>query len=263
MRFGARFLHYIRGRILDYSGRFPYFGTTIYFPRRAMGFLVAWEWGGYELENARILQSVARPDTWVFDVGANIGLMSVPILQAQPKVRVLAFEPSPNNIPYLSRSIREGAYRDRWTLVPKVAGAQVGRIHLTLASPENSMFDGLRSAGHVAAVSSVEVDMTTLDAEWERLGRPDVSAIKCDVEGAELQVLAGAAECIRATRPSVLLEWNARNLAMFGAQPGALLEFATRNGYRVLSTPGLVPVSGEAELRVHMAFTEYFLLLPD
>jgi FkbM family methyltransferase len=262
MRVGGNLRHFIRGKYLDFAGRFPYFGATLYFPRHSVGFLAAWDQGIFEAENVRILQALARSDAWVFDIGANIGLMSVPILFAQAHARVLAFEPSPNNIPYLSRSISEGPYHERWSLVPKAAGAQAGCVRFALASPENSMFDGLHSTGLVAAIDQIEVEMTTIDAEWERLGEPAVSAIKCDVEGAEMQVLAGATKCIRARRPAILLEWNAHNLVLYGTAAGTLLQFADNADYRVYSIPRLVQIATDAELEIHMAFSEYFLLLP-
>lgn len=104
--------------------------------------------------------------------------------------------------------------------------------------------------------------MTTIDAEWERLGRPAVSAIKCDVEGAEMLVLSGAGNCIREARPAILLEWNAQNLALFGIELDSLLEFSEAADYHVVSVPRLARVTTKAELQIHMTFTEYFLLFP-
>jgi hypothetical protein len=60
---------------------------------------------------------------------------------------------------------------------------------------------------------SFEVPMTTLDAEWIAAGRPEVSALKIDVEGGELDVLRGASELLASQRPAVLLEaWGAEQL---------------------------------------------------
>ena len=90
----------------------------------------------------------------------------------------------------------------------------------------------------------MEVDLTTLDETWRGLGSPPVSHIKIDVEGAELDVLRGASECLRAERPVVRLEWNAQNLAACDVPPRSLLDFACSQGYKVLSLPHGVAVTG-------------------
>jgi FkbM family methyltransferase len=48
---------------------------------------------------------MAKPDTTVFDVGANIGLMAIPLLTHVPECRVISFEPSENSVPYLRKTI--------------------------------------------------------------------------------------------------------------------------------------------------------------
>jgi len=75
-------------------------------------------------------------------------------------------------------------------------------------------------------------------------------------------VLRGAAACLRATRPCVLLEWNALNLAPFGTPPDFLLTFAAEHDCDVLAAPALVPVTTPLQLRLQMGFGETFLLAP-
>lgn len=253
---------WLYGRCPGFAGSFPYFGTRVFFPKGSLSFRAACEQGVFEADNVRFLQGLVRPGTWLFDVGANIGLMSVPVLAQIPDATVLSFEPSPNVLAWLRRTIAESPHTARWTLVPKAAGETVGRVSFSLSAPENSLFDGMRHTRRVAAAREVEVELTTIDAEWKRLGSPVVSAIKCDVEGGELGALRGAAECLRASRPAVLLEWNAQNLAAYGCPPGGLLDFARDFGFQLLALPCLVEARTELELRLHMTHTESFLLLP-
>ena len=254
--------NWLYGSCPGFAGSFRYFGTRVYFPKGSLSFTEACKQGVFESDNLRILQSLVRPNTTYFDIGANIGLMAVPVLQHNPSCRVVSFEPSPNVLPYLQRTVAESAYRERWTLVPKAVSTQSGKVTFTLSDQTDSLFDGIRPTHRVASVKQVEVDMTTVDETWRALGSPSISAIKCDVEGGELDVLKGARECLCTTRPFILLEWNPDNLAAYECPRASLLNFARGIGCKVLSIPGLVEVHTEAELSLHMVFTENFLLCP-
>ena len=77
-----------------------------------------------------------QPDTFV-DAGANIGACSLEML-LRTDARVVAFEPSPVNRFYLTRSLRMAAHRDpsisrRIVLIPFALGAhyQQSRLHLS------------------------------------------------------------------------------------------------------------------------------------
>ena len=59
------------------AGSFPYFGTRVFFPKNAYIFTIVCEEGIYEKELLRHIQTVVKAGSWYFDVGANIGLMSV------------------------------------------------------------------------------------------------------------------------------------------------------------------------------------------
>src|SRR3954468_2666185 len=88
-------------------GAFPYFGCKVYFPRGSIAFLAACDQGVYEAQNVRLINSLIRPGSTFLDIGANIGLMALPVLHANPDARVTSFEASSNVIPYLARTIEE------------------------------------------------------------------------------------------------------------------------------------------------------------
>jgi FkbM family methyltransferase len=242
---------------------FPYFGTRVHFPRNSVMFHVACEEGIYEWDNLRVLQAFSMEDTVVFDVGANIGLMAVPLLATNSKIAVHSFEPSPNSLPYLRRTVAGGGFGERWKLIEKAVGAEIGTVEFHLADKAHGAFDSVRNTERVAIGRSVKVPLTTLDAEWQSAGQPRISLIKIDVEGAERFALQGATACIARNLPAILLEWNASNLDAFECDPAWLLEFAERNDYSVLSVPSFTRVAAARELTAHMALTESFLLLPE
>jgi len=262
MTLRKRLKHWLYGSCPGLAGRFSYFGTRVYFPKGSLSFRAACDQGIFESDNVCLLQGLVRPVSWFFDVGTNIGLMSVPVLRSVPDVRVVSFEPSPNTLPWLRRTIEQSSFRDRWTLVPKAVGAEPGRVTFSVSETENSLYDGLRNTGRVSQAQTAEVEQTTLDATWKELGTPAVSMIKCDVEGGELAVLQGARECLATSRPAILIECNRQNLEAYGCAPDALVAFSREVNFKLYAVPTLVEVCTAQQLELHMLFTESFLLCP-
>jgi len=245
-----------------FVGVFPYFGEHIHFPPDSLLFTLACEQGIFEHENLRLLQAALRPDSWYFDVGANIGLMSAPILATQKGVNVVSVEASPVTAKYLSRTIAGSPNRSRWHLVPKALGNAQGEIEFFTSATSHGVFDGMKDTGRGLHTRGVNVPLTTLDAVWAEFGKPPVSMIKIDVEGAEADVLRGGLACLRACRPCVLVEWNLDNLRSYGTPPRSLLTFSKELNYDVLIVSGLARVNTPEQLRVQMGISESFLLAP-
>ncbi|MFL6537609.1 MAG: FkbM family methyltransferase [Chthoniobacterales bacterium] len=255
-----KFLFY--GTCPGFAGRFPYFGTRVFFPRGATAFHAACAQGIFEYDNVRILQQLYREGSYMFDVGANLGLMAIPILHMSQTSRVVSFEPSPNSVPFLQKTISQSAYAERWRLIAKAVAAEHGYAEFSLSDPRSGLYDSLKPTHRAGELRRVQVELTTLDAEWKAIGQPDVSIIKIDVEGAEVDVLRGALACLQQTRPTVLLEWNRTNLLAHGSAPEELLTFAKQHGYEIFGVPTGVRVTTDSELNVQMLLTESFLLRP-
>ncbi len=244
------------------DGAFRYFGTRVHFPARSHLVRRTVSEGIYEKAALDFLSSSARAGTTVFDVGANIGLISVPILSRCPRVRVVSFEPVPRVFECLTRTRQDSPYQDRWELRPLGLSDRAGRQEFFLPAAGQDAFASLVRTGRTAVRDVITVDCATLDDEWARLDRPPTSAIKIDVEGAELKVLTGAKRCLEACRPVILTEWNATNLAAADEDPAGLLAFCASVGYRLHPIPGWFEIRSREVLDAVMREQESFLLLP-
>jgi FkbM family methyltransferase len=165
-----------------------------------------------QLEPLRRFVSERNAGGLILDVGANIGLTSLAMSFAAPNGRVIAFEPSPANIPLFEANTRGHAQihlercgvadQSGWLdfVVPEAgANCHVATAEYEYASDPN--FHGVRAP------------ITTLDAYWgEMLGGKHVSIIKVDVEGFEPNVLAGARSLMSQCRPAIWLEFNSVTL---------------------------------------------------
>ena len=248
--------------IFGARGAFNYFGVKTYFPPKSGAFLIACENGIYERENVQLISEFVRPDTTYLDIGTNIGLMTIPILTRVNGTRAISFEVSPTTLPFLRRTIIESGFGERWRLVDKAVGEAVGETEFYVGQGDGAIFDGLRHTSRNAGANSERVQVTTVDSEWNQSGRPQVSAMKIDVEGGEIEVLRGACDCIRSTKPTILLEWNALNFNSYHHQPVDLLHFARSVDYLVFSASNFALIQNLATLELHMLRAENFLLRP-
>ena len=262
MRLRGLIKHAVHSYLPGRAGWFNYYGTRVHFPHDSLVFKLTCDQGIYEKDLVNLMLQAARAGTMVFDVGANIGLMAVPILQGVPGCQVCSFEPSPNTLPYLNKTHAGAPWGDRWTIVPKAAGEQPGAAAFSIAAKALGALDGFQNTARAGQMKEVSVEVTTIDDEWLRLGRPEVSVMKIDIEGAETLALRGAKAMIEQARPVVFLEWNRENLAAYGVPAEHLLEIAAEHRCQVLAAPHLVRVHNGLELRLHMAATETFVLVP-
>ena len=264
MTLRAHIKHWLHANCPGLAGSFRYFGVRVFFPQNSLVFRMLCEQGVYERENARMLASLAglRPGGVVFDVGGNIGLMAIPVLDTCAQSRVISFEPSPRTFACLARTIAGSRYAGRWQAVEKAVAEKTGSAAFFSHPSGNDAYDGFADTQRADAARKVTVPVTTLDAEWEAIGRPPVSAIKIDIEGAELRAIEGAGACIAREQPAILTEWCHLNLDAHKCSAGDLLACAEKIGYRVFSLPEIIPVETPALLELHMLRTESFLMVP-
>ena len=157
-------------------------------------------YGSFEAAETNLLRRLARPGTTAVDAGANVGLFTIPLaLAVGAEGRVLAVEPALETVARLRENLRRNNL-ENVTVVEAALGAERGAATLVLA--EDSAYNSTVSMQAIGA----EVRVERLDDVWEEAGRPDVSVLKIDVEGAEVDVLTGAAELLRSSRPAVLVE---------------------------------------------------------
>jgi len=261
MTFKRRIKFFLYNYVPGLAGRFPYYGSTVHFPVGAPVFREICRHGAFEPDVIDRLVRLARPGTTIFDVGANIGLMAIPVLRACGTCRVVSFEPSPNSLPFLQATARGSRFADRWTVRGVALSASPGELDFTIGRPEDALFEGFNSTT-IANARVIKVKVSTIDEEWRALDRPVVSVIKIDVEGAEGGVLAGASELLTAQRPALVLEWHEPYLSRFGTAVDSILTLANRFGYQLFTIPAGVPVNDGAALRVQMLSCQNYLLVP-
>ena len=146
-----------------------------------------------------VVQSLADhvvPGSVALDVGAYIGTHAMLMARlVGPHGRVYAFEPQRKVYRELRQNIALNALSN---IVPLryAVGAELGIVEM------NPPRDGYYEGGVQIGAGGEQTELRTLDS----FGFENVSVIKIDVEGYENEVLAGAADLIRASKPVILIE---------------------------------------------------------
>ncbi|HLM66817.1 MAG TPA: FkbM family methyltransferase, partial [Longimicrobium sp.] len=148
--------------------------------------------GTYEPEQTRLFEQHIRPGGTVLDVGANVGYYTLlASVLAGDAGRVHAFEPEPRNAEFLRRhaainrranvTVRQAAVSDR-------------------AGTARFDFGSGSGTGRLAHAGAIEVRTLRLDDYCTEHGLAP-TAVKIDVEGAEVAVLEGARGMLERYRP--------------------------------------------------------------
>lgn len=188
--------------------------------------------GTYEPDESQFLRSLLKPGDTFVDVGTNFGWYAcLAGALVGPAGRVLAFEP----LGVLAADARACADRNGLSGWVDVFGTALGDSTGELAI---HTFAGL-PIGHASASDLGRADavahlcpIAPLDTILARERVENVDAVKCDVEGYELQVLAGATRLLGSKRaPIVQFEGNPQTLGACGTCPSALFEKLRGLGY--------------------------------
>jgi len=162
--------------------------------------------GGGEPEVQAALVEHVRPGMTVYDVGANIGFFA--LLAARlvgPTGRVVAFEADPE----IAARLRENAVRNSisWIKIEQQAVC-AGPKEIYFQRADASISPD-RGVGHIVSgetTGTIRVRGTSLDDYTRNENAPDF--LKCDVEGAEVDLFRGAEELLRTKRPMVVCEMH-------------------------------------------------------
>jgi FkbM family methyltransferase len=177
------------------------------------------------------------PGSVLFDVGAHRGLFSLVYCAVSRDGRAVLFEPSVSLTNDAARLIALNGFERRAEVRLCGVGDRPGHRDIV----EDALGFAREARGAPGAEPTA---FTTLDAEWRRTGVAP-AIVKIDVEGAEAEVIRGAAALLREIRPILFLELHMDELERRGESAKALLAQLTSAGYR-FAEPGGQPRSAAA-----------------
>ncbi len=171
--------------------------------------------GTYEPELQAALRHFVQPGMVAFDLGANIGYISL-LLARQVGVhgKVFAFEALPENQERLRTHVTMNGFEALIQVIPMAVVDRPGTVRFLLG-PSHGMGKVAGSAGRqeIGYKEEIEVEGISLDSFVFEGGHPPPQVIKMDIEGGEVLAIAGMTRLLRMHPPLIFLELHGQEAA--------------------------------------------------
>lgn len=172
------------------------------------------------------------------DVGAHVGRHGLEILRlVGPSGRVLLFEPLPDLYAKLRTTIQSARRGANVEVLPYALSDETGATEFCVAL-DALAYSGMRERRYDSEtqVVRITVEVRRLDdiiSDWPRL-----DYIKIDTEGAEWNVIKGAAQSIERFRPVISFEFGESSYAAYDVSPASVYDFFAERQYVIFDILG-------------------------
>lgn len=159
--------------------------------------------GAYEQEQTAHFVRWVRPGATVIDVGAHVGYYTLlASILAGDAGKVWALEPDPTNAAFLRRHMAINR-RSNVQIEELAVSDKLGIAHFAHGTGSGT--------GHLDTSGTIEVHTVSL-SEFCRTRSITPTALKIDVEGAEVPALEGALEMLKSAKPVIFLSTHGADL---------------------------------------------------
>jgi FkbM family methyltransferase len=197
--------------------------------------------GTYEPELQAALREFLKPGMMVYDVGANIGYVTLMLAhQTGASGKVFAFEALPANVERIQKNIA----LNKLSNVTVISGAVLDKtgsatfyVHDSVGMGKAAGSAGRREEHYKAEIT---VPGLSLDEFVYRQGNPAPAAVKMDIEGGEVLALPGMQRILNEHHPIMFLELHgpeSEKVAWETLTAAGYILHAMENGYPVIQSP--------------------------
>jgi FkbM family methyltransferase len=191
--------------------------------------------GTYEPELQDAVREWIQPGAVIYDVGANIGYVSLLLAKAAGETaKVYAFEALPENAERWCKNMALNQLEAHLSLFAGAVTQETGPVRF-LVNASGGMGKAAGSAGRQDKyMSEVNVPGISLDDFVYEQGNPSPQVVKMDIEGGEVLALPGMKRVLAQARPLLLLELHgpeSNRLAWETLKSAGYRLFWMRHGY--------------------------------
>lgn len=173
----------------------------------------------------------------IFDIGAHIGLYSIPTSSVIDKgALIYAFEPSLTNRSYLEKHISFNNVNNV-KVIPYIVGDESLNEVIFYENRDVDPMSSVMIRKNFDLYNKTTKRQVSLDDFCSASGVvPEI--IKIDVEGSEMKVLKGAENILKKYKPILFLSIHPRILSLMGLPIESLTQFIDSLGYAIYNSDG-------------------------
>lgn len=183
-------------------------------------------WAGSTVNRLREFFSQHGSYGTYLDIGANIGLTTIPIAQEFSEVKCLAFEPEPRNFSYLQGNVKRNCVHQNVNIYNVALFSDSSRLTLEIAEKNLGDHRIRTKPGEPYDVESlrrtVTVEALPLDHLHTNITEP--LGVKIDTQGAEPFIFAGGKKVL-ARAGIIIMEWCPYMMRRMGGDHRIICDF--------------------------------------
>ncbi len=196
----------------------------------------------FEYKTISLFEKLVETSSVIFDIGANVGLLSVIASRTNKKATIHSFEPSSKTYQVLNYNIELNKCPNILVNQMALSNAQGEVVLYTPESEFKDFDDSFKTISIDKAIdtnqskSAEKVRMSTFDTYVFENQIRDVSLIKIDIEGAELLFFRGAAKYFTDNKnnlPILVFENTENNNQRFNYTVTDTLAYLSKFGFRI------------------------------
>ena len=194
-------------------------------------------WGANHNRGFQACIEAARGKTCVMDIGAHIGLVTLPLSKVIAKTGIVfAFEPAKANATFLKEHLLANGIENVEVITDLVGSEELDSVRF-FESANDSGMNTIASSGSGRGYGVSLRRQVTLDKFCtDRNLSPEL--IKIDTEGAEVGILKGAFDTLRRCRPIMFLSVHPRHIVELGSTVDELERLLIDLDYKVTDMNG-------------------------
>ncbi len=198
--------------------------------------------GTYEPELAEAIRHFIKPSQTVYDLGANIGYISLLFAHAVGlNGKVFAFEALPENIERITKNAEINQLQQIIQVIPAAVLDKTGTVSF-YTHESVGMGKAAGSAGRAEQEykSQITVQSISLDHFVFQQNNPPPHAIKIDIEGGEVLALPGMLKVLNQFHPILFLELHgpeSEQVAWQTLSAAGYTLHSMQNGFPLIKSP--------------------------
>lgn len=199
----------------------------------------------------RILKESSCP--LVIDVGANIGIMTLPLAKQFPHAKFYAIEPHPLPASRFIQNCLQNELSNVFLLNAAIGPSQeVMKIYIC---PTNSGghrvtgFEGRNDFEKMTTLDHISVPSLSLKSLFKHFGITSCDILKVDVEGFECQVLESLEDLLNPqTVVTLIVEYGPEGMKQAGKTGWNLVKMLLERGYKCHELKTNKPIKSETDI---------------